>query len=51
MNFVENFNIYGIIKADKRIFVKLYPNLVELEKKLQKRITKDSEWIIIDDDY
>jgi len=33
--------------------VKLYPNLVELAniKNIEKRITKDSEWTIIDDDY
>ena len=53
VNFVENYNIYGIIKTDKQISVRLYPNLVELAniKNIEKRITKDSEWTIIDDDY
>ena len=53
LNFVENYNIYGIIKTEKHILVQLYPNLVELTniKNMEKRITKDSEWIMIDDDY
>tara|TARA_B100000575_G_C23005912_1_gene579555 strand:- start:238 stop:609 length:372 start_codon:yes stop_codon:yes gene_type:complete len=50
LNFIELFNIYGVIKTDKQIFVQLYPNLINLSdiKHIKKRITKDSEWVIIE---
>ena len=51
LNFIENYNFYGIIKIDKNISIKLYKNLVNLDdlKYSGKRYTKDSEWIFIDD--
>ena len=52
LNFIENYNFYGIIKTDKNIYVKLYKNLVNLSdiKYEANRITKDSEWILINED-
>lgn len=50
LKFLENFNFYSVVKTDKDIYVKLYKNLVNLDNiKEGKRITKDSEWIIIED--
>ena len=51
LNFIENYNFYGVIKNDKDISIKLYKNLVDLDdlKYTGKRLTKDSEWIFIDD--
>ena len=50
LKFLENFNFYSIIRNEKDIRVKLYKNLVNLDNiKEGKRITKDSEWIIIED--
>ena len=51
LNFIENYNFYGIIRNDKDINIKLYKNLVNLNdlKYTGKRLTKDSEWIFIDD--
>jgi hypothetical protein len=50
INFLECFNFYSIVKTEKDIHVKLYKNLVNLDNiKEGKRITKDSEWIIIQD--
>jgi hypothetical protein len=50
LKFLENFNFYGITRNEKDIYVKLYKNLVNLDNiKEGKRITKDSEWIIIED--
>lgn len=51
LNFIEDYNFYGVIKCDKNIYIKLYQNLVNLDdiKYSGKRLTKDSEWIIIDD--
>ena len=52
LNFIENYNFYGIIKLNKNIYVQLYKNLVNLSdiKYQVRRITKDSEWIFIDDE-
>ena len=49
LNFIEDYNFYDIIKTDKDISIKLYKNLVNLDdlKYTGKRLTKDSEWIII----
>jgi len=51
LNFIEYYNFYGVIRCDKNIYIKLYKNLVNLDdlKYSDKRLTKDSEWIIIDD--
>ena len=49
LNFLEQYNFYGIIKTDKEIFIHLYKNLIEFNNlsSHEKRITKDSDWIII----
>jgi len=51
LNFIESYNFYGVVKTDKDIIIKLYKNLVNLDdlKYIGKRLTKDSEWIFIDD--
>lgn len=54
LNFIESYNFYDIIKTERHIFIKLYPNLVDLNdlESCKKRITRDNEWILIkDDDY
>ena len=50
LNFIEDYNFYDVIKTDKDISIKLYKNLVNLDdlKLSGKRLTKDSEWIFID---
>jgi len=52
LNFIENYNFYGVIKNDKNISIKLYKNLVNLDdlKYTGKRLTKDSEWVFINDE-
>ncbi len=51
LNFIENYNFYGVVKTHNGIIIKLYSNLVDLNdlKYTGKRITKDSEWIMIDE--
>lgn len=51
LNFLENYNFYGVVKTNNEIIIKLYSNLVDLNdlKYTGKRITKDSEWIMIDE--
>ena len=50
INFLENFIFYSVVKTQKDIYVKLYKNLVNLDDiKAGKRITKDSDWIFIQD--
>lgn len=51
LKFIENYNFYGVIKCNKDINIKLYKNLVNLDdlKNSGKRLTKDSEWIFIDE--
>lgn len=51
LNFIENYNFYGVVKTNNEIIIKLYSNLVDLNdlKYTGKRITKDSEWIMIDE--
>ena len=46
----ESKGLFGIFKTEKQIFVQLYPNLINLSdiKHIKKRITKDSEWVIIE---
>ena len=50
LNFIEDYNFYDVIKTDKNISIKLYKNLVNMDdlKLSGKRLTKDSEWIFID---
>ena len=51
LSFIEDYNFYGVIKTEKHIYVKLYKNLVDLTdlKHSGKRLTKDKDWVIIDD--
>tara|TARA_B110000046_G_scaffold73125_1_gene80930 strand:+ start:476 stop:847 length:372 start_codon:yes stop_codon:yes gene_type:complete len=50
INFLESFNFYSVVKTENDIYVKLYKNLVNLDDiKASKRITKDSDWILIQD--
>jgi hypothetical protein len=51
LNFIENYNFYGVVKTNNAVIIKLYSNLVDLNdlKYTGKRITKDSEWIMIDE--
>jgi len=50
INFLESFNFYSVVKNEKDIYIKLYKNLVNLDDiKAGKRITKDSDWILIQD--
>jgi hypothetical protein len=51
INFIECYNFYDIIYNDKEISIKLYKNLVDLNdiKYSGKRITRDNEWVFIDD--
>ena len=51
LNFIENYNFYGVVKTKNEVIIKLYSNLVDLNdlKYTGKRITKDSEWIMIDE--
>ncbi len=52
LNFIDKYNFYGIIKTDRHIFIRLYKNLVNLNELVlnQERITRDSEWILVDED-
>lgn len=50
IKFLEDYNFYSIIKTEKDIYVKLYKNLINLDDiKAGKRITKDSDWVMIQD--
>jgi len=51
LNFIECYNFYDIIYNDKEISIKLYQNLVDLNdiKYSGKRITRDNEWVFIDE--
>jgi len=51
LNFIECYNFYDIIYNDKEISIKLYKNLVDLNdiKYSGKRITRDNEWVFIDE--
>ena len=49
LNFIEEYNFYGVDKTNKNIQIQLYKNLVNLNS-LERRITKDSEWEFIDED-
>ena len=51
LNFIECYNFYDVIYNDKEISIKLYKNLVDLNdiKYSGKRITRDNEWVFIDD--
>jgi len=51
LNFIENTYFYGVIRTERHIFVKLYKNLVDLNDLSYsvKRLTRDSDWILIDD--
>ena len=51
LNFIENTNFYDVIKTERHIFIRLYKNLVDINNiRYEKRITKDSDWILIDED-
>ena len=50
INFLESFNFYSVVKTENDIYVKLYKKLINLDDiKASKRITKDSDWILIQD--
>lgn len=50
IHFLESFNFYSVVKTKKEIYIKLYQKLVNLDDiKAGKRITKDSDWIFIQD--
>jgi hypothetical protein len=50
LKFLEMFNFYSVVKNDKTIYIKYYKNLVDLDDiKQGRRITKDSDWIFIQD--
>ena len=50
LNFIEDFNFYEIIRTEKKVFVKLHEELINKnDLNWGKRITKDSEWILVDD--
>jgi len=50
LNFIEDYNFYGVIRSDNDIQVKLYKNLVEFNdiNYSAKRVTKDSDWILLE---
>ena len=52
LNFIEEYNFYGVDKTNKNIQIKLYKNLINMNElgKINKRVTKDSEWEFIDED-
>jgi hypothetical protein len=50
LNFIEDYNLYEIIRKEQKIFIKLHEELINKDDlNWGKRITKDSEWIIIDE--
>ncbi len=50
LNFIEDYNFYEIIRKEQKIFVKLHEELINNDDlNWGKRITKDSEWILVDD--
>ena len=50
LNFIEDYNFYEIIRKEQKIFVKLHEELINKDDlNWGKRITKDSEWILVDD--
>jgi len=50
LNFIEDYNFYEIIRTEQKIFVKLHEELINKgDLNWGKRITKDSEWILVDD--
>jgi len=50
LNFIEEYNLYGIIKNGTQIYVKLYRELINTDIKYEKRLTRDTEWVMIDSD-
>jgi len=50
LNFIEDYNFYEIIRKEEKVFVKLHEELINNDDlNWGKRITKDSEWILVDD--
>ena len=50
LNFIEDYNFYEIIRNGEKVFVKLHEELINKDDlNCGKRITKDSEWILVDD--
>ena len=50
LNFIEDYNFYEIIRKEQKVFVKLHEELINKDDlNWGKRITKDSEWILVDD--
>ena len=51
LNFIENYNFYGIIKTDKNIHITLYKHLINLSDIHSSSNIITQDWVIIDDDY
>ena len=50
LNFIEDYNFYEILRTEHKVFVKLHEELINKDDlNCGKRITKDSEWILVDD--
>ena len=50
LNFIEDYYFYEIIRTEKKIYVKLHEELINKDDlNGSKRITKDNEWILVDD--
>mgnify|MGYP003684629165 FL=1 len=50
LNFIEDYNFYEILRTEQKVFVKLHEELINKDDlNWGKRITKDSEWILVDD--
>ena len=50
LNFIEDYNFYEILRTEQKVFIKLHEGLINKnDLNWGKRITKDSEWILVDD--
>ena len=50
LNFIEDYNFYEILRTEQKVFIKLHEGLINKnDLNWGKRITKDSEWVLIDD--
>jgi len=50
LNFIEDYNFYEIFRTEQKVFIKLHEGLINKnDLNWGKRITKDSDWILVDD--
>ena len=50
LNFIEDYNFYEILRTEQKVFIKLHEGLINKnDLNWGKRITKDSDWILVDD--